>query len=170
MPAAQPHSDIVWIGRQPGDVEFLASAAPPAAAGIASYEWMNGIWDDQAAWDQEGLDALLTNTRLVERHRERGGLSKRDNARAAQTFEPLAVRWVDHGMRVLAGGRVVVTDKLHGHIFCTLLGLPHVVLDNSYGKVSGMLDAWTGNLPGVHRASDGEAAWAIAVQLVEERR
>lgn len=40
------------------------------------------------------------------------------------------------GMSCLCRGKVVVTDRLHAVIMATLLGLPHVHLDNSYGKIS----------------------------------
>ncbi|XP_048247973.1 glucose-6-phosphate/phosphate translocator 2, chloroplastic-like [Haliotis rufescens] len=41
-----------------------------------------------------------------------------------------------NGMLFLQRGRVVITDRLHGHILSTLLGIPHVILDNNYHKVS----------------------------------
>jgi len=44
---------------------------------------------------------------------------------------------------VLSRGRVVVTDRLHGHILCTLLGIPHVLLDHGYGKVTNFYQTWT---------------------------
>lgn len=37
----------------------------------------------------------------------------------------------------------VVTDRLHGHIFASLLGLPNQVLDNVYGKNSRYVSTWT---------------------------
>jgi pyruvyl transferase EpsO len=47
---------------------------------------------------------------------------------------------------------------------CLLLGLPHAVLDNSYGKLSRFLDLWTGQAAGVYRASSLEDAerWAAS--------
>jgi pyruvyl transferase EpsO len=38
---------------------------------------------------------------------------------------------------------VVVSDRLHGHILCLLLGIPHVALDNRHGKLRAFRDAWT---------------------------
>ncbi|PJG85223.1 polysaccharide pyruvyl transferase family protein [Conservatibacter flavescens] len=38
---------------------------------------------------------------------------------------------------------VVVTSRLHGHIFSCLLGIPNQVCDNSYGKNSGYYNQWT---------------------------
>lgn len=46
------------------------------------------------------------------------------------------------GLRLLSSGERVVTDRLHGHILCLLLGIPHAVLDNSYGKITGFADTW----------------------------
>ena len=54
----------------------------------------------------------------------------------------LARARVQRGCRTLARGRRVVTDRLHGHVLCLLLGIPHVVLDNSYGKVRSFFDTW----------------------------
>ena len=61
-----------------------------------------------------------------------------------------------------------MTDKLHGHLLAALLGIPHVVLDNSYGKVSGTLEAWTAGLPGVHRADGPGEAMAAARDLLAQ--
>ena len=46
------------------------------------------------------------------------------------------------GERLLSSGKVVITDRLHGHIMSTLLNIPHVVLDNNYGKIRNFRDAW----------------------------
>jgi pyruvyl transferase EpsO len=49
---------------------------------------------------------------------------------------------VARGLRLLAQGEVIVTDRLHGHILADLLGIPHVVLDNDYGKIAAYAAAW----------------------------
>lgn len=41
----------------------------------------------------------------------------------------------------------VITDRLHGHILASLLNTQNYVLDNSYGKNSGYVSAWTGSSP-----------------------
>lgn len=46
------------------------------------------------------------------------------------------------GARQLAQGRLIVTDRLHMHIISTLIRRPHVVLDNSYGKIGRYIDAF----------------------------
>lgn len=37
----------------------------------------------------------------------------------------------------------VLTDRLHAHVLSILLDIPHVVLDNSYGKISATYQDWT---------------------------
>lgn len=41
----------------------------------------------------------------------------------------------------------VITDRLHGHILASLLNTRNCVLDNSYGKNSGYVKAWTLDSP-----------------------
>jgi exopolysaccharide biosynthesis predicted pyruvyltransferase EpsI len=87
----------------------------------------------------------------------------------AKAREAQAVARVDRGLRLLARGRVVVTDPLHRHILSDLLGIPHVVLDNDYGKLAAYLDAWSVPDPIVTRATTIEHAVVLAKQLVGAR-
>lgn len=65
---------------------------------------------------------------------------------------------VSRGTKLLSRGRFVITDRLHGHILSTLLNLPHVTLDNDYGKVSSYIDAWTMSYPVVQKATSAKKA------------
>tara|TARA_A100001391_G_scaffold48774_4_gene29041 strand:- start:31021 stop:31677 length:657 start_codon:yes stop_codon:yes gene_type:complete len=56
----------------------------------------------------------------------------------------------DH--KVLRDAGYEIDDRPHGHIPCTLMGKPHVALDNSYGKVSGYWDNWHRGVNNVHSA------------------
>jgi len=47
------------------------------------------------------------------------------------------------GLALLSRGERILTDRLHGHILALLLGIPHTVLDNDYGKIAAYRDAWT---------------------------
>ena len=44
-------------------------------------------------------------------------------------------------------GNVVITNRLHGHILCIILGIPHVFLPNSYYKNESFYETWTSQLP-----------------------
>jgi pyruvyl transferase EpsO len=61
-------------------------------------------------------------------------------------LDRLAAWRVRRGMRLLGTGARVVTDRLHAHILCLLLGIPHTTLDNSYGKLSTFIGTWTTGL------------------------
>jgi pyruvyl transferase EpsO len=80
-------------------------------------------------------------------------------------YEAKARVRVLRGCRLLSSGRVVITDRLHAHILCLLLDIPHSVLDNTYGKLGRFLDTWTGEAAGVHRAAsiDDAERWAAVV-------
>jgi exopolysaccharide biosynthesis predicted pyruvyltransferase EpsI len=89
-------------------------------------------------------------------------------------FDLLQLSWngcawerIQRGCDLLSQGRVVITDRLHAHILCTMLGIPHVVLDNSYGKVGSFIEAWTSNQPLVRRARDPLHAVAEAQILLK---
>lgn len=67
------------------------------------------------------------------------------------------------GLAMLSAGEIVVTDRLHAHILSLLLDIPHVLLDNSYGKVAGFADQWTGTYAGLVRATSRAEGFAAAL-------
>ena len=66
-----------------------------------------------------------------------------------RAFQAAATQRLARGLDLLCSGRAVVTDRLHGHILCLLLGKPHMVADNSYGKLSSFISCWTTGAPGL---------------------
>ena len=85
------------------------------------------------------------------------------------TYRQLAEARVLRGMRILARGQVVVTDRLHGHVLSLLQGIPHVVLDNVDGKVRAVYEADTHRSPLVHFAQDAQHAAKLARALLAQR-
>lgn len=156
---------ILWLARRPGDPEYVDHGEPDEPD-VRRVEWLEGVEDAQATWDRKGRAALTLNVRAHAAWDAGARWPHLLHRAVERTYPPLAHRWVDRGRAMLSGARIVVTDKLHGHLFCVLTGIEHVVLDNSYGKVSGTLDAWTGGLPGVHRAADGDEALVLARELL----
>lgn len=157
-------TSILWLTRVPGDPEYL-ERLEPEGSDVRRAEWLSGIAEDERSWDFPGRLALRVNGRARAAWSTAGRGSALRHAIVARTYDPLARRWVRRGVDLLSGAHVVVTDRLHGHILCLLLGIPHVALDNSYGKVSGTLETWTAELAGVHRAADTPEALAIAREL-----
>ncbi|HTL46987.1 MAG TPA: polysaccharide pyruvyl transferase family protein [Verrucomicrobiae bacterium] len=50
---------------------------------------------------------------------------------------------VFRGVRQMAPYRLVITNRLHGHILCTLMGKPNILLANSYHKNQAFFETWT---------------------------
>jgi exopolysaccharide biosynthesis predicted pyruvyltransferase EpsI len=59
----------------------------------------------------------------------------------------------------------VITDRLHGHILCALLGIPHVLVDDRYGKVGSFFSSWTSDLRTARFARDPGQAASLADEL-----
>ena len=65
------------------------------------------------------------------------------------------------GVDLLASGQGIITDRLHAHILCVLLGIPHVIVDTEQGKIRNFLETWTGDVSYctmVHDISRADAA------------
>lgn len=51
------------------------------------------------------------------------------------------------GIYQLSQSRLVITNRLHGHLLCILLGIPHILLPNSYYKNESFYETWTYQIP-----------------------
>jgi pyruvyl transferase EpsO len=121
-------------------------------------------WLDEPESMTIRLERMLTTTTAHYPRRLRfldGGLADLRN-RAAE----IRVR---RGCALLSSGKVVVTDRLHGHILCVLMGIPHVLIDNSYGKLRQLYDSWTSSCRDAHFANSIEEALDIARGLARTR-
>ncbi|PVD31826.1 hypothetical protein C0Q70_07244 [Pomacea canaliculata] len=73
-----------------------------------------------------------------------------------------------NGLSFLQRGRVVITDRLHGHILSVLLGIPHVLIDNPpYFKLSSFRRTWTAGLSNTVLVTKGEEALEKAQELLQ---
>ncbi len=156
-----PEYDVLWLART--DSERQQGANPTAGPNVLVADW---------PLDPSHMRLLRYINRIGGK-----GLSVVDHRTAALagSFDrllPLLSRaFLLHasereatGINLLSNARVVVTDRLHGHILCTLLGVPHVLLDNSYGKLRSFYDAWTHGLPLTRWASSTQDALQQALE------
>lgn len=131
--------------------------------------------DDEAVGMDRAASVTLTTEDWISESRASVRLSKaRGAAGALLAMRPAErrLRMLDaaahnrfrRGVRQLSRARAVVTDRLHVHIVSLLMGIPHAVLDNSYGKIRRFMDAFSGaNGLSYQAASLGDAvAWASA--------
>ena len=73
-----------------------------------------------------------------------------------------------NGMLFLQRGRVVITDRLHGHILCVLLNIPHVVFDPVNKKVTSYMQSWTGGIENILVANSPVDALNKALVLLRK--
>jgi pyruvyl transferase EpsO len=72
------------------------------------------------------------------------------------------------GCRLLARGRAVITNRLHAHLICTLLRIPHVFCDTVNGKLSAYQGTWHTEDPLTRFASTPQEAVELARSLTNE--
>lgn len=165
-PVGSPQSDMLWLHRMEGDAEYVDHGFP-LGEGVREVEWIRPQ-ENEPEWSRSHEKAREQNARLLEECRNDPEAARRRWKRLARTFAPLSEGYVRRGMEIIATGRVLVTDKLHGHILSLLAGIPHVVLDNSYGKVSGVYRTWTKDSTLSHWADSGAEAHERAQEFLPE--
>lgn len=69
-------------------------------------------------------------------------------------------------MEELASAKIVITDRLHGMVFCALTGTPCIVLSNNNHKVKGTYD-WISYLPYIKYANDVDEAIGFIPELLK---
>ncbi|WZL88728.1 polysaccharide pyruvyl transferase family protein [Salinimicrobium sp. 3283s] len=91
----------------------------------------------------------------------------------AASFDLLAQRRFQRGTRILCRGKIVLTDRLHGHIVSTLLGKPQVLFDNHYRKIGNYIDCFESTQEAIFYVGDDklnvEAKVSKALELVKKR-
>lgn len=145
-----PTRDVLWLKRDDKEDSF------PTHRPAESVDWI-----------AEPITPLIKwSDRLRDEAARRPWLAPIARASLPQTYVPLAQRRLARGVSLLSRGRVVVTDRLHGHILALLLGIPHVVLDNSYGKLHHFIRTWTHASPLVRMAAAPDEATALTRELL----
>jgi pyruvyl transferase EpsO len=139
-----PQSKIVWLRRT--DVESLGYACSDAHLDVYQTDWRS----DPRSW------GFRANSFLTRHSRNETPILRRFASSLSCAYDALARRRLLRGCGILSRGQVVVTDRLHGHILSLLMGIPQVLLDNSYGKVKSFYDTWT--------KSCGLATWAESIE------
>lgn len=121
-----------------------------------------GVGVDRADWLEEPPMPLVLDRLALTMFR---GAFRRPRV-FHRLFQPLYLRYFDalaqqrvrRGAGLLCRGRVVLTDRLHAHILSSLMEIPNVVLDNSYGKVHEYIRCWMADWPGCYPTREvGEA-------------
>ncbi|MGH7719978.1 MAG: polysaccharide pyruvyl transferase family protein [Gemmatimonadaceae bacterium] len=132
--------DTVWLLRT--DHERAERPLSHPEGGAPPMDW---VTDDRTAlWRLHGVIRHL----LADHPRALRWLRTPLSA----TYAPLARQRLRRGIALLRGAREVVTDRLHGHILCVLLGIEHYLVDDRYGKLRAFHETWTSSCDLAHWA------------------
>lgn len=151
----RPDRDVVMLmrtdGERRGDLDSGGEGGVPQ-------DWLLADWlEDEPDLYSRTLTATRLKALLSLDPRRMGRMARR-----REYLNILADRRIARGTRLLSRGRYVITDRLHVHILCTLMAIPHCVLDNRYGKIARLSEAFGTGWSGVDRAQGLSEAVAIA--------
>ena len=140
-----------WLLLQRTDQEQSGSAWPLDVGRFEARDWPTLA----ASFGQRAERRLLTDWhKLTHQIRLRLPMSK---VRVDGYSPYLTGKAIRMGMEFVSAYDLVVSTRLHGHILCLLLGIPNVLVDNSYGKNRTFFEAWTKEFPGTAFAEDAAA-------------
>jgi pyruvyl transferase EpsO len=151
-----PEQDVVWLART--DAESTGAARGMEGVRAEPIDWL-----EEPPSPARDRCAQLTGA-LAGHPADWEALL----ATLAETYDALARERLARGCRILSRGKVVITDRLHAHILCLLMGIPHAVLDNNYGKVKNFYHTWTAE-SGLARWADGSAEALAFAQALARR-
>ena len=151
-----------WIGAvEPDAAEF------PVLAMLRADLEKAGEVDRSAYPDLPIEDWITESVRRVRLSKAAGAASALLSLKPAEIrlrkLDAAAHNRFRRGIRQISRGETIVTDRLHVHICSILIGRPHAVLDNSYGKIGRFMAAFSGGTELAYRASslDDGLEWAL---------
>jgi exopolysaccharide biosynthesis predicted pyruvyltransferase EpsI len=162
---SEPVYDIVWIARTDQDrasdqTEIAARLSSQGAEKYVLPRFADGV-EINFVVKQRPPTIFLTDWFSL--------FFENEEARLAYQrlgFDIRAQATVARALYILSLGRVVITDRLHAHLFCLQLGIPHVLLNNDSGKNWDFHEAWTRETPLCRLAHDAAEAWSLARNAV----
>lgn len=78
-------------------------------------------------------------------------------------------RYIQLGIDLVSKYKFVISTRLHGHILCLLLGIPSIIVDNSYGKNKRFYDTWLKDLEGSYFANTIEEALQLYHKINDDK-
>lgn len=132
LPAPSPSTDVVVQGRTDRE-------AQEASTDLTTFDWLE---PPRASPSRAAFRAA----RLANRAQRRVPQQIVGPVTVATT-RLLAQVNLRRGTALLGRGRYVVTDRLHGHVLAYLIGRPHVVVDDRYGKIRALHETWLADDP-----------------------
>lgn len=117
-------------------------------------------------WTQ-ALRALRLNGKARRAQRKYGRFVPTMSQRTLESSLLYLNAWnVESAVRRFHPSRAMATDRLHAHVMASLIGIPHVVLDNSHGKISQVFDSYTGQFSNAFYVTSPAEAFEKLTSLV----
>jgi len=137
------------IGRQPASIDYLCLLRGDKE-GIADHASLLRVLSglsgslDVVDWIEESRTRTQRwDRRLRKAWRNIPSTVRFSRSLAFRLRERYARERVSFGLNLLSKGTTVVTDRLHAHILCCLLGVQHMLFDSLDGKISALYETWT---------------------------
>lgn len=121
-----------------------------------------GKWDHTRA-------SLRRNAKMVRVRRKLGPIVPALSSRTVEQHIAYLNGWNVHtAIDLFWSARAMVVDRLHAHILASLLGIPHVVLDNDHGKIGAVFNSYTHQFSTAHYATTPQKAFEKLSDLMAD--
>ena len=120
-----------------------------------------------ADWPERRLDIVTRAVDKIDTHKLVWPFGTSVQLAKRGRYRSRSASLVRGAVQLLSRGRVAIVDRLHAHILCIILGIPHVILDSSNGKVFDHYLTWNKGLVGISTASDADQALLEAGRLLK---
>jgi pyruvyl transferase EpsO len=159
--------DIVWLARTGQEhandrTETAARLASQAAEKIALPKFSDGI-EINVVVKQRPPTVLLTDWQSLVFENEEARL-----AYQRLDFDARAQARLSRALYILSLGRMVVTDRLHAHIFCLMMGIGHVLVGEESGKNQHFYETWTRDSNLCRFARDPAEGWSMVRRALKQ--
>jgi len=149
---AAPDHDVIWLARD--DIEGVGSSAP---SGVEVFDWTHD--------DPMGMRILFPGRFFSRVRKLAPTLRSVANRQIAGSYDRFSRYVLASGNRRLDTGKVLVTDRMHPHILCTLRSQHSVLLPDRFGKNRAVYEYTSRNHSTVHWADTHEEALDIALAI-----
>lgn len=78
-------------------------------------------------------------------------------------------KYIQFGIDLVSRYKFVISTRLHGHILCLLLGIPSIIVDNSYGKNKRFYDTWLKDVEGSYFSNTIEEALELYHKIKDDK-
>lgn len=128
---SHPTHTVGFLSRT--DSEAIKNKEQPDLSDYFTFDWLE---------DDNSLTIKL-NSLMTKQYIRRPSALKYFHKAIESTYDKSALQRFQRGIRQLCESDIILTNRLHGHILCLLLGKKHYFLDNNYGKLSRFYNLWT---------------------------